>query len=68
MLEPYPDLKLQDRKEFLDSHVGAIDGLLTVVNVFLLLAILIAVVGIVNTFALSVFERTRELGLLRQWA
>lgn len=65
VLEPYPDLKLQDRKEFAATQLGQIDSLLAVVNVFLLLAILIAVIGIVNTLALSVFERTRELGLLR---
>jgi putative ABC transport system permease protein len=64
-LADHPDLKLQDRKEFSASRLGAINGLLVVVNVFLLLAILIAVIGIVNTLALSVFERTRELGLLR---
>jgi putative ABC transport system permease protein len=65
VLVAYRDLKLQDRKEFTATQLGQIDSLLVVVNVFLILAILIAVVGIVNTLALSVFERTRELGLLR---
>ncbi len=65
VLKPYPDLKLQDKKEYTDSLIGRVNTLLVVVNVFLLLAILIAVIGIVNTLALSVFERTRELGLLR---
>jgi putative ABC transport system permease protein len=65
LLEPYPDVRLQDRQEFTDSQLGQIDSLLAVVNVFLALAVIIAVIGITNTLALSVFERTRELGLLR---
>ncbi len=65
LLVPYPDVKLQDKAEFTKAQVGQIDSLLAVVNVFLALAIIIAVIGITNTLALSVFERTRELGLLR---
>jgi putative ABC transport system permease protein len=42
-----------------------VDQLLNIVLVLLVLSILIAVLGIVNTLALSVVERTRELGLLR---
>ena len=42
-----------------------IDQLLSLVTVMLLLAVVIALLGIVNTLALSVYERTRELGLLR---
>ena len=42
-----------------------LDSFLSVITVFLGLALMIALVGIANTLALSVFERTREIGLLR---
>ena len=54
-----------DQEEFEAEASGFIDQLLTFVTVMLLLAVVIALLGIVNTLALSVFERTRELGLLR---
>ncbi len=42
-----------------------IDQMLTMVNIMVALAVIIALIGIANTLALSVFERTRELGLMR---
>jgi putative ABC transport system permease protein len=60
-----PALSVKDREEFKSDQLGILDGVLVVVNVFLLFAILIAGFGIANTLALSVFERTREIGLLR---
>ena len=64
-LANHPDARVQDQKEFEKTASGFIDSLLQFVTVMLLLAVLIALLGIVNTLALSVFERTRELGLLR---
>jgi putative ABC transport system permease protein len=61
----YPQLKAQDRAQFEETQEAQLNSLLIVIVVFLLLAIGIAAVGIVITLALSVFERTRELGLLR---
>ena len=64
-LADHPDAQVLDQEEFEKVASGFIDQLLTFVSVMLLLAVLIALLGIVNTLALSVYERTRELGLLR---
>ena len=58
-------MELQSQTEFKEQVAGQIDQILGLVFVLLLLAVVIAVIGIINTLALSVFERTRELGLLR---
>jgi putative ABC transport system permease protein len=61
----YPNATLQDQTEFKKSQAAQIDTLLNLIYVLLVFAIGIAVLGIMNTLALSIFERTRELGLLR---
>lgn len=61
----YPGAEVQDRAEFTKSQTAQIDLILGLVYTMLALAIIIALLGIANTLSLSVFERTRELGLLR---
>lgn len=63
--DAFPQTTLRSQKEYLDNQEAQLDQFLVVVNALLGLAIIIAVLGIVNTLALSVLERTRELGLLR---
>jgi putative ABC transport system permease protein len=65
VLAPYPNLRVQDQAEYVREAGDRIDQLLGLVTVLLGLAIVIAVAGIVNTLALSVIERTHEIGLLR---
>lgn len=61
----YPQVAFESQAEFKDTIEGEIDQLLVVINAMLVLAIVVALVGIANTMALSVYERTREIGLLR---
>jgi putative ABC transport system permease protein len=61
----YPQAEVQDRADFVAAQTKQIDQLLNLIYALLALAVVIALLGIANTLALSIFERTRELGLLR---
>lgn len=61
----YPNAEVQDIEEFEQAQADQINQLLGLVYALLALAIVIALIGIANTLALSIVERTRELGLLR---
>ena len=63
--DEYPQLQFETQAEWTDRLEGQLDNLLVIINVFLGLAIVIALLGITNTMALSVLERTREIGLMR---
>lgn len=65
LLVDNPEVSVANRAEYVNAQSAQFDQLLTMIQILLALAILIAVLGIVNTLALSVLERTRELGLLR---
>ncbi|MFC3895039.1 ABC transporter permease [Lentzea rhizosphaerae] len=60
-----PEITVQDRSGFVKQTTSQFDTVLLMIQILLALAILIAVLGVINTLALSVIERTRELGLLR---
>ncbi|WP_067507020.1 ABC transporter permease [Actinoplanes sp. TFC3] len=65
LLAGSPEVSAMDAGGFIDQQAATFDTVITMIQVLLALAILIAVLGVVNTLALSVLERTRELGLLR---
>ena len=65
VLAPFPDAKLQSEQQFVSTQQAAINGELNLVYVLLALSIVVSLLGIVNTLVLTVFERTRELGMLR---
>ena len=65
VLEAWPNGELQDQAEFKQSIIAEINQLLNLIYGLLALAVVIALIGIANTLALSVHERTRELGLMR---
>jgi putative ABC transport system permease protein len=61
----YPSVSVVDEQGFVDSKNEEINAMLGVIYAMLALAVIIALLGIANTLALSIVERTRELGLLR---
>jgi putative ABC transport system permease protein len=61
----FPTAKVQNEQELKDSIGAELNGLLGGIYALLALAVIVSLFGIVNTLALSVYERTRELGLLR---
>jgi putative ABC transport system permease protein len=64
-LETYPNIDVQDQASFRDMYADFLNQLLNLVTALLLFAVIIALFGVMNTLYLSIYERTRELGLLR---
>jgi putative ABC transport system permease protein len=61
----FPNAESQTRAEFKDDQNAQLDPLLILIYVLLALSVLVSLFGIVNTLALSTYERTRELGMMR---
>jgi putative ABC transport system permease protein len=65
LLAAYPTAKLQDNAQFKADQQAQVNKFVALVYLLLFFALVIALIGIANTLALSIHERTREIGLLR---
>jgi putative ABC transport system permease protein len=65
VVKDLPVVTVKDEQAFAAEQRAPIDRIIGVIYVLLVFAVVIAILGIVNTLALSVIERTREIGLLR---
>jgi putative ABC transport system permease protein len=63
--QEFPNAKVQTRDEFVDNQIAGLNQILNILYVLLALSVIVSLFGIVNTLVLTVFERTRELGMLR---
>jgi putative ABC transport system permease protein len=64
-LAAYPIAKVQTRKQFVDNQIAGLQSTLNILYVLLALSVIVSLFGIVNTLVLTVYERTREIGMLR---
>jgi putative ABC transport system permease protein len=64
-LKAYPNAKAQTREKFIDNQISGLSSILNILYVLLALSVVVSLFGIVNTLVLTVFERTREIGMLR---
>jgi putative ABC transport system permease protein len=64
-LAEFPNAKSATREQFVDNQIAPLNNILNVLYVLLALSVIVSLFGIVNTLVLTVFERTRELGMLR---
>jgi len=64
-LTDFPNAKAQTRQEFIDNQISGLSSVLNILYVLLALSIVVSLFGIINTLVLTVFERTREIGMLR---
>jgi putative ABC transport system permease protein len=64
-LKGFPNAKVADGEQFKKDQVSGLKSVLNILYVLLALSVLVSLFGIVNTLVLTVFERTRELGMLR---
>jgi putative ABC transport system permease protein len=64
-LDEFPNAKFATREEFIDNQISGLSAILNILYVLLALSVVVSLFGIVNTLVLTVFERTREIGMLR---
>ena len=64
-LKSFPNAKVQTRQQFIDNQISGLSSILNILYVLLALSVIVSLFGIVNTLVLTVFERTREIGMLR---
>ncbi len=64
-MKGYPNAKVQTRQEFKHNQASFLGNILNILYVLLALSVIVSLFGIVNTLVLTIFERTRELGMLR---
>jgi putative ABC transport system permease protein len=64
-LATFPNAKVQTKQQFIDNQISSLNSVLNILYVLLALSVIVSLFGIVNTLVLTVFERTRELGMLR---
>ncbi len=64
-LETFPNAKVATREQFKQNQASGLTSVLNILYVLLALSVVVSLFGIVNTLVLTVFERTRELGMLR---
>ncbi len=63
--ERFPDTETRDQAQIKEDQGAQIDQLVTLIYVLLGLSVIVSIFGVVNTLALTILERTRELGMLR---
>ena len=64
-LKTFPNAKAATRQKFIDNQISGLSSILNILYVLLALSVVVSLFGIVNTLVLTVFERTREIGMLR---